>query len=161
MSIQRISFYGACGLVALLSLACLVTYLGMNQIRFGGPIQLRNQEMHEFRAEISPPPAYLVEAFALANVMAVHPESYEINDNRLNALQRDWAKSNTKWAESDLDEDLKRGLRKIYETDAAKFWNEVNNTLKPAVRRGDQAVIDQVLDDLLTLYRAHRSAIDD
>ncbi|MEM6909191.1 MAG: methyl-accepting chemotaxis protein [Pseudomonadota bacterium] len=133
----------------------------MNQIRFGGPIQLRNQEMHEFRADISPPPAYLVEAFALANVMAVHPESYEINDNRLNALQRDWAKSNTKWAESDLDEDLKRELRKIYETDAAKFWDEVNNTLKPAVRRGDQAVIDQVLDDLLTLYRAHRSAIDD
>ncbi len=160
VTIQKITKYGAMSLIALSLLASVIVFFGMEQIRFGGPVETRNKEMHNFRAEISPPPGYLVEAFALANVMAIHPESYDINDNRLNTLQKDWLEANERWASSELDPELKREFAKISGTDAAEFWEKVNGKLKPAVRNGNQPVVDRTLDELLTLYRSHRSAID-
>ncbi|QIQ88164.1 MAG: HAMP domain-containing protein [Erythrobacter sp.] len=93
--------------------------------------------------------------------MAVHPESYEINDNRLNNLERDWRETAAKWEKSNLDPALRDEFRRITESDATEFWDEVNNTLKPAVRNDRAAVVDGSLDRLLTIYRAHRSKIDD
>lgn len=161
MNIQRISKTVAGALIGLLILAAIVAYLGINHIRFGGDIHRQNQMMHEFNAEISPPPGYLVEAFALANVMAVHPESYDINDNRLNNLEEDWRTASEKWAQSSLDPELRAEFAQIVDSDATLFWTEVNGRLKPAVLGGDEAAAGQSLDRLLTIYRSHRSKIDD
>jgi len=160
VTIKQISRYVGMGLVALVLVAGVVAFVSVNTIRFGGEIQRANQELSDFRSDVSPPPGYLVEAFALANVMAVHPESYEINDNRLNNLERDWRETAAKWEASSLDPDLRSEFRRIVESDASVFWDEVNNTLKPAVRNGRDAVTDASLDRLLTIYRAHRSKID-
>ncbi|MEQ8772185.1 MAG: methyl-accepting chemotaxis protein, partial [Erythrobacter sp.] len=161
MTINQISKRVAAGLVVLLLVAGAVGYYGVDKIRFGGEIQQANQQLSDFRADISPPPGYLVEAFALANVMAVHPESYDINDNRLNNLEKDWRQTAQKWAQSSLDPSLRDDFERIVQSDATVFWDEVNNTLKPAVKSGNNAVVEASLDRLLTIYRAHRSSIDD
>ena len=160
MTIQQIFRYVGTGLVGLLLASGIVAFVGVDTIRFGGDIQRANQELSDFRADVYPPPGYLVEAFALANVMAVHPESYEINDKRLNNLERDWRETAAQWEKSDLDADLKADFRRIVESDASAFWDEVNNTLKPAVRNGRASVVDASLDRLLSIYRTHRSKID-
>lgn len=160
MKIARISRLGAIGLAALLFVSAIVATLGINSIRIGGSLHAENTQMHDFNADISPPPAYLVEAFALANVMGVHPESYDINDKRLADLEAQYREQTQYWAQSDLDTDLKKGLAEAARTDAAEFWDTVNNTLKPAVRRGDTVTTQKALDDLLWIYRAHRSKID-
>jgi len=160
VTIKQISRYIGMGLVGLLLVAGTVAFFSVDTIRFGGEIQRANQELSDFRSDVSPPPGYLVEAFALANVMAVHPESYEINDNRLNNLEREWRETAARWEKSTLRPELRSEFRRIVESDATIFWDEVNNTLKPAVRNGRDGVTDASLDRLLTIYRAHRSKID-
>ncbi|WP_152553486.1 methyl-accepting chemotaxis protein [Erythrobacter longus] len=160
MKIARMSKLGAMGLVALLFLSAIVGLVGLNTIRIGGELDRAKTQMHEFNADISPPPAYLVEAFALANVMGVHPESYDINDKRLADLEAQYREHAQYWAQSDLDDGLKADLAQAANTDAAEFWNVVNDTLKPAVLRGDAATTGKALENLLRIYRAHRSKID-
>lgn len=160
MNIARMSKFGAMGLIALLILSAVIGFFGINSIRMGGEMHRQNAQMHEFNADILPPPAYLVEAFALANVMAVHPESYDINDKRLADLQAAYRERTQHWAASDLDEDLRNELNQAVRTDGVQFWDLVNNDLKPAVLSGNSARVDRVLDDLLATYRSHRSKID-
>lgn len=160
MNIARMSKLGAIALIALLVLSSVIGFFGVNSIRMGGEMHRQNVQMHNFNADISPPPAYLVEAFALANVMGVHPESYDINDKRLADLEKDYYDRTQYWAQSDLDDGLKADLAEAARTDAAEFWDLVNNTLKPAVLRGDTVTTGKALDDVLWIYRAHRSKID-
>lgn len=160
MNIARLSKFGALGLIALLVLSAIVSFFGINSIRMGGEMHRHNSQIHEFNADILPPPTYLVEAFALANVMAIHPETYDINDKRLADLEALYNERIDHWAQSDLDEGLKAGIAQTATTDAVVFWDLVNKTLKPAVLRGDSVTVDRALDDLLVSYSSHRSKID-
>ncbi|MEM7690114.1 MAG: methyl-accepting chemotaxis protein [Pseudomonadota bacterium] len=160
MSIARLSKLGAYGLIALLVVALAIATFGVNQIRFGGPIHDQNRTLSEFNADINPPPIYLVEAFAIANVMAIHPESYQINEIRLGALEREMQTRAALWAKSDMPEPLKKEVADAVTTDAAEFWNVVNAKLKPAIRSGNAQRIDKSLNHLLTSYRRHRAKID-
>jgi len=160
VTIKQISRYVGTGLVALVLLTGAIAAFGVDTIRFGGEIQRANQELSDFRADVLPPSGYLVEAFALANVMAVHPESYDINDNRLAILEREWRETSARWEESNLDPGLRADFRRIVESDAAAFWDEVNTRLKPAVRNNRADAVAASLDRLLEIYRAHRGKID-
>lgn len=160
MNIARMSKFGAMGLIALLILSAIIGFFGINSIRMGGEMHRHNAQLHEFNADILPPPNYLIESFALANVMGIHPESYDINDKRLADLEAVYYERIDHWAQSDLNEELKAGIAEAARTDAVEFWDVINNVLKPAVRRGDTVTKDKALDDLLSIYRAHRSKID-
>ncbi|MEM6585727.1 MAG: HAMP domain-containing protein, partial [Pseudomonadota bacterium] len=160
MSIARLSKLGAYTLIGLLGAALAIASLGVNQIKFGGPLHERNRELSRFNADINPPPIYLVEAFALANVMAIHPESYRANEIRLGVLERQMHKKAKVWAASDMPKELKAEVASAVTTDAAEFWSVVNNKLKPAIRSGNTTRIDKSLNHLLTSYRRHRAKID-
>ncbi len=160
MSIARLSKLGAYSLIGLLIAALVIATLAINQIKFGGPLHDRNRELSTFNADINPPPIYLVEAFALANVMAIHPESYRINEIRLKALERDMAQKARLWAASDMPEALKADVALAVKTDAREFWNVVNDKLKPAIQTGNAERLDKALNHLLTSYRRHRAKID-
>ena len=161
MSIAKFSRLGAYSLIGLLVVALAIASLGVGQIKFGGAIHNANRELSRFNADINPPPIYLVEAFALANVMAVHPESYRINEIRLAALEREMNARAQMWAQSDMPQPLKDKVADAVATDAAEFWNVVNSKLKPAIRAGDDQRLDKALNHLLTSYRRHRAKIDD
>lgn len=160
MSIARLSKLGAYSLIGLLVVTLAIAALAVNQIKFGGPIHDRNRELSAFNADINPPPIYLVEAFALANIMAIHPESYRINELRLGVLERQMREKSKYWADSEMPEGLKTELASAIATDTREFWNVVNNKLKPAIRAGDEQRLDKALNHLLTSYRRHRSKID-
>ncbi|MEM6493027.1 MAG: HAMP domain-containing methyl-accepting chemotaxis protein [Pseudomonadota bacterium] len=151
---------GAYSVIGLLIAALVIAAFAVSQIRFGGPLHDRNRELSAFNADINPPPIYLVEAFALANVMAIHPESYEINEIRLKTLEREMNAKVQLWAASDMPEALKAEVVAATRTDAREFWNVVNSKLKPAVQSGDEQRLDKALNHLLTSYRRHRSKID-
>jgi methyl-accepting chemotaxis protein len=160
MTIERTSKIGAAALGGLLVLVVLIAFFGIEQIRFGGALDSRNKQLEDFRADIIPPPAYLVEAFALANVMGIHPDSYDINDKRLAKLEADWRKVTQGWEASDIAPKLRDTLAETSENEGRRFWDEVNLRLKPAARTGDQAQVRASLRRLLMIYREHRSKID-
>ena len=160
MTLEKFSRIGAMALAVLMAVVGLIAFFGIDHIRLGGSLSQRNQQINDFRADVTPPPAYLVEAFALANVMGIHPESYSINDKRLADLEREWKAATQTWAASDIDPKLKAGLEATTREEARVFWDEVNLKLKPAVQSGDRAATAASLEKILSIYRAHRSKID-
>ena len=160
MTIERASKIGAGALGGLLVVIVLIAFFGIEQIRYGGTLDSRNKQLEDLRADIVPPPAYLVEAFALANVMGIHPDSYDINNTRLAKLEANWREVTQGWEASDIDPKLRDALAETSENEGRRFWDEVNLRLKPAARAGDQAQVRASLRRLLMIYREHRSKID-
>jgi methyl-accepting chemotaxis protein len=103
MSIKNFAWLGAAALCGLMAILTLTAVFGINHIRLGGSLSHSNQLVNDFKADVTPPPTYLVEAFALANVMGIHPESFEINDKRLANLEAEWRETTGKWAASSTD----------------------------------------------------------
>jgi methyl-accepting chemotaxis protein len=159
MTIERTSRLGALALAALVSFVVLMVGLGVNHIRNGGALDNREQQLSDFRADILPPPRFLVEAFANASVMTIHREAYGINAERLEKLEREYWDAERKWAESTLDDRLKAGLVADIRQSGKAFWDEINTRLKPAIVRGDDAAVRASHSRLLTIYRAHREDI--
>ncbi len=161
MTIRKTASMVCTGLIALFVIAAIIGIWGVNHIRFGGELHRKNVELQDFTADTRPPPAYLVEAFALANVMGIHADSYAVNDKRLAALERQWRERTQYWANSaDLPANLKAGLAETSQQEGVQFWKEVNERLKPAARNRDKAAIDASLDRLIWIYRAHRKKTD-
>ncbi|MEL7199263.1 MAG: methyl-accepting chemotaxis protein [Pseudomonadota bacterium] len=160
MTIRNITRFGAAGLVVLLLIASAMIFVGINQIRFGGSMHERSRIMHEFNADIVSPSHYLVEPFLQANLMGHYPQDYDINTSRLAVQENLWKERDAYWREAELPEELKSGLVKTIEQDGIEFWREINEVLKPASLRGDQATVDRSLIRLLATYRSHRSKVD-
>ncbi|MEO1489974.1 MAG: methyl-accepting chemotaxis protein, partial [Pseudomonadota bacterium] len=160
MSIENASKRGAAALITLLVVTIGVATFGIYQIRVGGPVHNTNRDVLQFSGEVSPPPVYLVESFALANLLALHPESYEINRIRLSELEREFYGRSEFWENSNLPPELRDQLGRAARKDGREFWTVVNEKLKPALQSGDPVRIEKSLNHLLTSYRRHRKKVD-
>ncbi|MEL7189165.1 MAG: methyl-accepting chemotaxis protein [Pseudomonadota bacterium] len=161
MSIQKFSRIGGMAVVGLIILAALVAAWGINTIRFGGDMHLKSAQYHEFNADILPPPQYLVEPFMEANLLALYPQNYDDHAGRLEQQKAIWAERKDYWASSDVDGVLQNGLAQTNANDGTRFWDEIENSLKPAVRSGNDAAARASLRRLLLIYRDHRGTIDE
>ena len=160
MSIQQMSKRAAIALTGVIAVAGVVSAFSINAIRFGGEMHRTNQQLHEFNADILPPPAYLLESYLEANLLARDPGSVEDRAQTLAALEDAFATRAEYWAASDLQPGLREGLAGTVRTDGTAFWAVVNDRLIPAARRGDQAALDAALQQLGTAYQSHRTEID-
>ncbi|ANK13232.1 methyl-accepting chemotaxis protein [Erythrobacter neustonensis] len=159
MTIERISRLGAIGLAILIGLVVLGIGLGVAHIRNGGALDFKEQQLSDFRADILPPPAFLVEAFANASTIALHPATLGDNTARLEKLETEYRTAQDKWARSTLDEGLKVGLARDMARNGDAFWAQVNTRLIPAARRGDGAAVQAAHARLLAIYARHREDI--
>lgn len=160
MTIEKYSRLGALALGGLVAILMLAVGAGMFHTTNGGAIDTQEQQLSDYRADILPPPLFLVEAFANASIMALHRDSYAINDERLARLEEQFWAAERKWAQSDINDGLKHGLSENARRTGKAFWDEVNLKLKPAARSGDQAAMLASHRRLLEIYRAHRGAND-
>lgn len=160
MNIQQLSQRGGIILLALTALATVFSAIGINAIRFGGEMHRTNQQLHEFNADILPPPAYLVESYLVANLVVRSPGEVVGHARKLAQLKRDWRSRADHWAASDLVEDLKSGIAKTVTQDGEAFWQIVDGRLLPAARAGDGAAAMAALAELDTVYGRHRTRID-
>ncbi|QIQ86605.1 methyl-accepting chemotaxis protein [Erythrobacter sp.] len=160
MTIQQLSRYVSAAIIGLIGIGGLVAFYGVNEIRFGGAMQLENERMAAFEAAINPPPAYLLEPFMEVNLMANNPDNLAEHAEYLGRQKREWQAATEAWAASELDEDLKRGLAETTATHGAEFWNIVERELIPAIRNDEMGRARAILRELLMVYRAHRGAVD-
>ena len=161
MNIQKLSRLGGAAIVGLLLLAALIAAWGINTIRYGGDLHTRSAQFHEFNADILPPPQYLLEPFMEANLLALYPEKYSEHMGLLQEQKAVWEERRDYWAASDLPAELKDAIARTSADDGSRFWNEIENTLAPAVRSGNDTAARASLARLLQIYRDHRFAIDD
>ncbi|HEY6963864.1 MAG TPA: HAMP domain-containing protein, partial [Erythrobacter sp.] len=161
MTIEKTSRLGAIALCGILGIIVLVIGLGVNHTRDGGALDTEEQRLSDFRADILPPPMFLVESFANASIMTLHRDAYAINEEKLAKLEQQYWDADRKWAQSALDDSLKAGLAANVRANGKAFWDEINQRLKPAARRWDQDAMLASHRRLLAIYRAHRKANED
>ncbi|WP_086739487.1 methyl-accepting chemotaxis protein [Erythrobacter colymbi] len=160
MSIRKVSRQGAAGLAAVIAIAALLAAYAINEIRFGGEMHRTNQQLHEFNADILPPPGYLIESYLEATLIARDPASVGARAKRLAALEKDFNARFDHWSASDLEPALRDGFATTVREDGKAFWSLVDNQLIPAARAGDRAAIDRAADEIGAVYTAHRKRID-
>ena len=160
MTIEKMSRLGAMSLGALVATILLLAGIGMNHIRNGGALDSEEQLLSDFRADILPPPMFLVEAFSNASIMTIYRDAYAVNDERLTRLEKTFWEAEANWAQSTLPEPMKSGIAANARKTGKAFWDEVNLSLKPAAKRGDEAAMRASHRRLLMIYREHRSLND-
>lgn len=160
MTINKASNRIGAGIIILLVCAGIVAFSGINQIRFGGEMDRRDSQVNEFKADILPPPEYLVESYLVTNLLTREPRNFGTHVETLDRLKGEWRERADYWAASDLEENLKSGIAKTVANDGSEFWREVDNVLIPAVERGDQVAAQASLQRLGKHYDAHRATID-
>jgi methyl-accepting chemotaxis protein len=160
MTIEKISRLGALALCGLMAVMIVLVGIGVNQTRIGGPLDTSEQLLNDLRADILPPPMFLVEPFANASIMVLHRNAYDINDERLTKLEQEYAAGERRWAQSALSDQFKAEIADGVRTHGKAFWEEINLRLKPAAKRWDEAAMLASHRRLLTIYRAHREAIE-
>ncbi|WP_196490283.1 methyl-accepting chemotaxis protein [Erythrobacter donghaensis] len=160
MTIEKLSRTGAMALGGIVAGILLLAAIGMNHIRNGGALDSSEEQLADLRADILPPPMFLVEAFGNASIMALNPEAYAINDERLNKLEKEYWEAQRKWSQREIDASLKQTIAANASTTGKAFWEEINQSLKPAARRWDESAVRASHKRLLTLYRDHRAEND-
>ncbi|MEP0191181.1 MAG: HAMP domain-containing methyl-accepting chemotaxis protein [Erythrobacter sp.] len=160
MTIQRASRIGSIAILALILLASIVSAFAINKIRYGGDLHQKNIQLHDFRADILPPPAYLVEPFMEANLLASYPSETDEHIAMLNKQREAFLDRNSHWEKSDLRADLQTGLEATAQKDGVAFWREIDERLIPAVKSNNEEAIRASMNRLLEIYRSHRTAID-
>ena len=160
MTIEQFSKRGAVAIGGLLAAMLVIVCLSFNYVRYGGGLSARDQLLGEFATAIEPPPLYLVEAFALANLMGIHEDAYDINDRKLVVLEKKYRQAQAEWKAADIDPILREQMTEDFERNGERFWSEVNDRLKPAALRRDDAARTASLRRLLFIFRAHRDAVE-
>lgn len=160
MSIKRVSIIGATLIAALFLVGILVASTTINQIRFGGPIHERNQNINDLLADILPPPSYIIEPYLEVTRIRQDPGYLEDGKARLKNLQVTFNERYQYWAQSELEPTLKTQLELDARQSAERFWGETNATFLPAMARGDAAVAATSYQTLSKAYFDHRAIID-
>jgi len=160
MTIEKYSRLGALALGGLVAAILLLAGIGINHIRNGGALDSEEELLSDFRADILPPPMFLVEAFSNASIMTIHRDAYDINADRLAKLEKTYWEAERRWAQSAMADELKSGLAANAQKTGKAFWDEINQSLKPAARRWDQGAMLASHRRLLQIYREHRSTND-
>jgi len=160
MNIQQLSRRGGSALILLLATAIVFSAYSINTIRFGGEMHRVNQQLNDFNADILPPPAYLVESYLVANLVARSPGQLDELSKKLAELKRQWQERADHWASSDLDPDLKAGIAETVAKDGAEFWKIIETRLLPVARNGDAQEMAAALRALDVVYERHRTRID-
>ncbi|WP_066651431.1 MULTISPECIES: methyl-accepting chemotaxis protein [Sphingomonas] len=160
MSIKRNATIGGGLILGAMALAGVVASTEINQIRFGGPIQLKNAQVSDLVADILPPPEYVIEPYLEATLLVNDPASLPARKARMVELHKQFDDRFEHWQGSNLDPALKQALLSESGAAAKKFWNEFENTLVPAVERRDADAVRASYARLTTLYADHRRKID-
>ncbi|MBY0306286.1 MAG: HAMP domain-containing protein [Sphingomonas sp.] len=160
MSIKRNGKIGGGLILGAMALAGVVASMEINQIRFGGPIQLKNQQVSDLVADILPPPEYVIEPYLEATLLVNDPSSLATRKARMAELHKQFNDRYTYWQNADLSPALKDALLNQSGASAKKFWDEFDNGLVPAIERQDGAATRASYARLTDVYADHRRKID-
>ena len=160
MNIKRKSQFGGAIIVTTIVITVIVAAFGVNRIRFGGELHRQNQQISDFVADILPPPSYVLEPYLEATQLVANPDTLSTHRERLKKLEADYRTEQKRWAQSDIDSDLKQRMASQSDVTASQFWSELDTVLIPAASQRNQAEMQASYRRLSDIYTAHRAQID-
>ena len=157
MGIKTNAMKGGLAIAGAMALATAFSGYNINRIRLGGPLSTANEHLTDFVADILPPPEFLVEPFLEVSRMMHDPAKPQEHIDRLKDLERQYNERAAFWAQSDIDPALRAELHKSVQEDGARFWQEVDQRLIPAIKAGNMDAATASFDVLDKHYDAHRA----
>lgn len=161
LSISKAFAYGGYFILAGLLLTLLASTAALERLRIGSAAYDRIITGKDLVADVLPPPAYVIEPFLEAHIIAQEPEASAEHVERLARLHSEYETRRAFWEKSEnLPPELKHVLSRS-DAEVQKFWDAVEKQLAPAARSGDAAAISRTMKTLAADYRAHRAVIDE
>jgi methyl-accepting chemotaxis protein len=150
------------GAIAVLSLATAISIgaLALTQLRVGGTVFQRIILGKDLVADVLPPPAYVIEAYLVATLVAAEPASLPAQRATLTRLRNEYEARIAFWKTADFDGGVRYAL--VFESDAEvrQFWEQLEGPFMAAVQQGNRDATAQAYARLSELYTRHRAVID-
>ncbi len=133
------------------------------RVKVGGPEYNKIAQAAALKADILPPPEYIVEGMLVVNQLATgqNPASTELTIGYLEGLKTQYYDRYHYWSSHLTFDEIKAPFLQAAFAPADLFWKEVDEKFLPAVKEGrltDAQVI--AYTDLTDLYKQHRDAIN-
>jgi len=144
------------GLVlAIIALASAVVYA----IRAGGPITQQTSLQSELLADVLPPPAFVVEPYLNASLIAHDPARAGPYLSELKDERAEFEARKAYWKTAPVPEHLRQPLNDTIAA-ADKFWEVMDKAFLPAVARGDRNAMSEAFTmQLAPIYRVQREQV--
>jgi signal transduction histidine kinase len=147
------------GMLVLLAVAVPL----INRVKVGGSEYTKIAQAAALKADILPPPEYIVEAMLVVNQLATgqNAGSTEETITYLGGLKTQYYDRYQYWSTHLTFDEIKAPFLTAAFQPADRFWKEVDEKFIPAVREGrlsDAQVV--AYTDLSDLYKQHRAAIN-
>ncbi|MDF0604701.1 methyl-accepting chemotaxis protein [Neisseriaceae bacterium TC5R-5] len=112
-------------------------------------------------ADILPPPLYILEAqFTVEQLQHAEPAEIPLLLEKLSSLKKDFDNRNNYWANSALDEEVKKAILGEQKTTADAFWKLVQGDFTQAIKQADTARVQLLAKEIRTIYDRHRQNVD-
>lgn len=131
----------------------------LSQLKVNGPVYERVIAGKDLIADILPPPAYVIEAFLEASLIARDPGAFESGRDALARARTDYNDRIAHWKGYNLPDSIKSELLGDVHREADHFWKIVESGLLPAVEAGDQERVGKEFSSLQGRFEAHRAAV--
>lgn len=145
-------------IVSILALSTLKT------VQIDGPLYDEIRLAQDLRADILPPPHYLVEAMLYVDeayfaVLENDPQAAQDAMREYARAKSDYQQRHKIWQETLKDPELRQTLLSEAHQPAQQFFSLVDREFKPAVARADKQAVEQLRSRIKTAFSDHRAAI--
>jgi len=136
-------------------------YFSTEHTRVGGTAYREISALKDLRADVLPPPLYLVDAHNAVLEVQARPSRITNLQADLERLHEDYDQRLAFWKTQNPPEDLARVMFAASDQAAQRFWSITESKLLPAARAGDTQALLAAGDEIEIAYSAHRKAIDE
>ena len=139
-----------------------LSFRTLSTVKVNGPVYADIAQGKDLVADILPPPEYIIESYLLVLQMTQEPDATQLADmtRRYRQLEQDYQTRHAFWVQALEPGPMKDALVESSYRAATEFFRTVDQSLLPALERGDRTRVEQLRPLINTSYDRHRTAID-
>lgn len=148
--------------LTLFTIFAFMSYRTLTELSVSGPIYKKIALNEELRADILPPPMYVIESYLLALRLNNTSDGALIANlvQRGDELRIAYETRHEYWERELVDPQMRDMFNKTAYRSGLEFFNLRDQQFVPAIRSGNREQASVVLEQMASRYEAHRVAID-
>ena len=148
--------------LTLFAIFAFMSYRTLTELSVSGPIYQKISLNDELRADVLPPPMYVIESYLLALQLNNTNDGATIANlvQRGDELRITYETRHEYWERELIDPQMRDMFNKTAYRTGLEFFNLRDQQFVPAIRAGNRELAGVVLQQMASRYEAHRVAID-
>lgn len=148
--------------LVLFSIFAVLAYRTLEQVSINGPLYQELNLNQELRADILPPPMYIIEPYLLALQINQSTDQNEIAalSEKGETLQFEFETRHEYWEKALIDPSMSDMFNSTAYNAAMEFFRVRDEQFMPAIKAADRAAAASALNQMHQSYEKHRFAID-